>query len=226
MGTTSTAETTPAAHPAVAAAALTAELVADPAVARWWEDGSVLPGYRVGGLAAHLARSLETVRTYLSSEPPAPGTRLVDAVGYYLATLGQHDPRVSDFHRSVRERGESRVAAGHDALVAEVREAADWLVHEPLDPDRPVSVLAGTAIRLGDYLDTRLVEMLVHGHDLATSTGLPTPSYDEESWRLVADLLARTTAARHGSRGLALALARPDLGIGAFSTPTHPGAQA
>ncbi|NPC96576.1 maleylpyruvate isomerase N-terminal domain-containing protein [Nocardioides sp. zg-DK7169] len=220
MGTTHSTDTAPTGRPehlAVAAAGRTAELIADPAVARGWGEDSVLPGYRVGGLAAHLARALETVRTYLAADAPAVDARLVDAVGYYRAVLGEHDPRSSDFHQAVRERGEARVAAGHDTLVTEVRGAADWFAAEELDLDRPVSVLAGTAMRLGDYLDTRLVEMLVHGRDLAASVALPIPAYDEEAWRTVAQVLTRATAARHGWRGLALGLARPELGVGAFT---------
>jgi len=224
MTTTSTTGGSTLRHPVVDAAARTAELIAHPAVARRWEQESVLPGYRVGGLAAHLARAIETVRTYLAADPPAPETPLVDAVGYFLAALGEHDPRDSDFHRGVRERGEGRLAAGHDALVADVRDAAGWLASRPLDLDRPVSVFAGTAMRLGDYLDTRLVEMLVHGHDLAASVALPTPSYDVGAWRLVAGLLSRATEARQGPQGLALALARPELGIGAFTVPRRDGA--
>lgn len=75
-------------HPAAAAASQTAELIADPVVARRWHDESVLTGYRVGGLAAHLARAVETIPTYLAADAPAPDTVFVDAVGYYRTVLG------------------------------------------------------------------------------------------------------------------------------------------
>lgn len=214
--------TEPSRHLAVEAATRTAELVADPAVARRWGEESVLPGYRVGGLAAHLTRAVETVRGYLEAEAPAAEVPLVDAVEYYRVVLGAHDPRESQFHREVRERGERRVDAGHPALVADIRDAAGWLSSQSLDLDRPVSVFAGTAMRLGDYLDTRLAEMLVHGHDLALSVGVPAPPYAGDAWSVVARMLAQTTAARHGPQGLALALARPELAIGAFTAPVAP----
>ena len=205
-------------HPAVDAAVLTVELIADPAVGRRWDEESTLAGYRIGGLAAHLARAVETIPTYLESDAPGPDAALVDAPGYYAAVLGDHDPYDSDFHRAVRQRGESRVEEGHEALVADVRSAAGWLGGHSLDLDRPVSVLAGTAMRCGDYLDTRLVEMLIHGHDLATSVGLDVPDYGDEAWGDVARLLSATTIVRHGARASALSVARPTGGsAGAFT---------
>lgn len=205
-------------HPAVAVAAQTAELIADPAVARRWDGASALVGYRVGGLAAHLARAVETIPTYLGAEAPTSDAAFVDAAGYYTAVLGAHDPIDSDFHRAVRLRGESRVDAGHDALVTDVRAAAAWLAEHPIDLDQPIAVLAGTAMRLGAYLDTRLIEMVIHGHDLASSVGIATPAYADEAWNVAAQVLAATTIARHGAQALALALARPEgSAIGAFS---------
>lgn len=205
-------------HPAVEAAALTAELIAHPSVGRRWSEESGLPGYRVGGLAAHLARAVETISTYVGAEAPGMDAVLVDAAGYYAAVLGSHDPRDSDFHRAVRQRGESRVDGGHEALVADVRAAASWLAAHPIDLDRPVSVLAGTAMRCGDYLDTRLAEMLIHGHDLASSVEIDPPHYGEEAWSVVARVLSATTVERHGARALALGLARPTgSSVGAFT---------
>lgn len=207
-------------HPVVGVAAQTAALIAEPAVAHRWNDPSVLTGYRVGGLAAHLARAVETIPLYVGADAPPAEATLVDAAGYYRAVLGDHDPIDSDFHRAVRERGESRLDAGHESLVAEVRAAAGWLAECAADSDQPISVLAGTAMRLGDYLNTRLIEMLVHGHDLATSVDIATPTYPDEAWTVAAQVLAATTVERHGPRALALALARPETSaIGAFSAP-------
>lgn len=207
-------------HPAVDVAAQTAVLIADPAVAHRWNDPSVLTGYRIGGLAAHLARAVETIPLYIGADAPPSEATIVDAAGYYRAVLGDHDPIDSELHRAVRERGESRLEAGHEALVAEVRAAAAWLTECPASLDQPVSVLFGTAMRLGDYLDTRLIEMLVHGHDLATSVGLQAPDYPDEAWTIAAHVLSATTIARHGPRALALTLARPETtSIGAFSAP-------
>src|SRR5688572_29866014 len=72
-------------HPAGAAARTAVELLSDPAVERDWTEPSVLDGYRVGGLAAHLVRAIETIRQYGEADPPPPGAVLVDAAGYYTA---------------------------------------------------------------------------------------------------------------------------------------------
>ena len=207
-------------HPALAAVGPTVALIAEPAVGQCWSEASVLAGYRVGGLAVHLARAIETIPTYLLADPPEPDATYVDAAGYYATVLGEHDPLDSDFHRAVRERAEERVDGGQLSLVAQVSVAATWLTEHPRDLQQPIRVLDGTAMHLGDYLDTRLTEMLIHSHDLAVSVGLPPPSYSHQAWTVVARVLAETAAARHAPKDLALALARPERStIGAFTTP-------
>jgi Mycothiol maleylpyruvate isomerase N-terminal domain len=210
----------PVRHFALDVAIRTAELIADPAVGRRWTEPSVLPGYRVGGLAAHLGRAVETVTNYVRAEPPPPDAALVDAANYYSKVLGTHDPVDSEFHRAVRDRGESRVDDGHLRVAADVASAASWLSESNLDLNQRVSVLAGTAMRLQDYLDSRLTEMLIHGHDLAASVGIDTPKYDDNAWAVVAHVLWRTATIRHGNAALALALARPTESMpGAFTVP-------
>lgn len=186
-------------------------LVADPAVAASWTEQSVLSGYRVGGLAAHLVRGMETIRTYVGADTVVPpGAETVDAAGYYATVLARHDPITSEFHAAVRDRGEQRVDRGHDALVAEAADAAAWLVTTDLDTDRIISVLDGVAIRVDDYLGTRLIELTIHSDDLARSVGIEPPPFDDEIWTAVAELLAEITLRRHPHHLIALALARPD----------------
>jgi hypothetical protein len=197
-------------HAVGAAAAVAVELVADPLVGQRWGDPSVLEGYRVGGLAAHLIRAIENVRTYVESDPPGADVDLVDAAGYFAAALADHHPITSDLHVAVRARGESRVEAGHAVLVADAGAALTWLQTATLDLDRPVRVLDGIAIRLGAYLDTRLLEITIHCDDLAASIGRPTPTFDDEAWRIVAGVLTELTLLRFPPAVVATTLARPD----------------
>lgn len=197
-------------HPTGAAARLAVALVGHPAVERSWLEASVLAGYRVGGLAAHLVRAIETIRHYVEADQPSPDAELVDAAGYYAAVLGDHDPLTSAFHADVRARGESRVDTGHDVLTAAAAAALAWLEAQQLDLERPVSVLDGTAIRLGDYLDTRLVELVIHSDDLSVSVGIDPPAFSDHAWRVVSDVSAAVAQRRHSPRRLALALARPE----------------
>ncbi len=195
-------------------------LVADPAVGAMWTEPSVLSGYRVGGLAAHLVRGLETIRTYVGADTEIPAdAEIVDAPGYYATVLARHDPITSAFHAAVRDRGEQRVDHGHEALVADAAEAAAWLVSTDLDTDRVIAVLEGVAIRVDDYLGTRLIELTIHSDDLARSVGIEPPPFDDEIWTTVAELLAELTLRRHPQRLVALALARPDRAdpVGSFT---------
>lgn len=220
----------------VGAASLAVALIDDPAVAQRWAEPSALTGYSVGGLAGHLARAVETVARYLDAPPPVD-VELVDAAGYAVAVLGDHDPLTSDFHAAVRARGEQGAVDGPVNLAASTRQTIEALAARPFDLDRRITVLDGVAIALGDYLDTRLVEIVIHSDDLAVSVGLPTPDFDVETWATVEQVLAETARRRHGPRAVALANARParHASCGAFETspsrvaggrgPTSPAAE-
>ncbi len=193
------------------AAHRTVTFVREPQVAAAWDGESVLPGYTVGGLAAHLVRAVLTVETYLAAPEP-DDSALVTAAVYFARALGDHDPRESDFHRAVRERGAEAAAEGPAAVAAELERGLAVVASAGLDPARRVSVLGGLALTLEQYLATRLLELLVHGDDLAASVGLPAPDHPAEAWDVVAALLVDVAVARHGTRTLALGLARPERG--------------
>lgn len=190
--------------------AIAVEFVATDAVASAWSEPSRLHGYSVGGLAAHLGRAITTVEEYLDTDPPPPSAPTVDAPGYFVAVLGDHDPIDSEFHGRVRERGERSARAGHGHLVASLRGSLDRLRDGRLEADRSVIVRSGLAIRLADYLKTRLVELTVHADDLAGSVGESPPDFGEEVWRTVATVVAAAAIERNGARVAALSLARPD----------------
>lgn len=192
------------------AAEVAVDLLADPAVGRRWDEESVLEGYRIGALAAHLGRAVVTVRDYLDAEPPRGGQKFVDAAGYFSEVLADHDPIESEFHARVRGRSEEAAAGGQDELVVTLREALAELRNRDLDADRSLAVRGSVAIRLSEYLKTRLVELVVHTEDLAESIGTPSPEYRKRVWNTVADVVARTAIQRNGARALALSLARAE----------------
>lgn len=187
-----------------------ADVIARPEVARHWGDDSILPGYRVGGLAAHLGRAVATVDNYLRRDAPPDEVALVDAVGYLTTALADHDPLTSDFHAEVRARGEQAAEDGHAVIAQSTREILAELADEAWALDRPLEVLAGIGISLGDYLETRLVELLIHTRDLCDSIGFEPPTFPAGAWYVVARLLAATAIARQGSEAVALGLARAD----------------
>lgn len=185
-----------------------AELLDTPGLGDHWDEPAVLEGYTVGGLAGHLARAAITVDRYLDDDP-ATGTPIGPAE-YFIRGLGDVDPINDTLHRAVRERGEQAGAIGPTALADEVRAIRGRLTErfEAEPADRLVSVFQGLAMRLDEYLETRIVELVIHLDDLATSAGLPSPRVAREAEALVLRTLVEMATARHGASVMIRALAR------------------
>lgn len=170
-----------------------------PEVAARWERDSALAGYTVGGLAGHLARAVLTVPRYLEAAGRTQG-RTVDASGYFVEVLTDHDPVTSDLHAAVRARSVQEAEGGPGELVHRMREARQQLV-AVLDEDRlqrHVQVRDRLELSVADYLETRLTELVVHLDDLAVSVDREPPEVAPEALRCVAAVLGRTAARRVG----------------------------
>jgi len=131
--------------------------------------------WNVRGLTGHMLRDVDRILDYVAA--PAPPE--ADATGASYFT--RYDP-VADAP-DVAKRSIDRAAAfattGElvEAFAATWRRAVDLALAE--GPDRLVQVAWGPTMRLDDYLDTRALEMAVHGLDLADALGEPpwlTPS--------------------------------------------------
>jgi hypothetical protein len=199
----------------LACAQVAEELIASDTAAERWREPSALTGYTVGGLAGHLARAVLTLDGYLAG--PAPQVEPTDAAGYYLRVLAAHDPVSSDFHLRVRQRGEEEAADGPAALAARLRDARDALADRlaTVEAGRLVAALDGTALPVEEYLQTRLVELVVHLDDLAVSIGLAEPAgVPDAAYETVAVVLTRLAVRRTGGlpavRSLARRERRPD----------------
>jgi Mycothiol maleylpyruvate isomerase N-terminal domain len=148
------------------------EAVADDAVTSRWTRPSVLEGQAVGGVAGHVARGgVWVVDDYLDIAAPNGLAHVDSAVEYFVHFV---ESSTADQHRQVRERGAQVAADGPDAVAATVRTGlaalAERLPNE--SPDRVVVVAQGTvSMGLDEYLETRIVEQVVHLDDLARSTG-------------------------------------------------------
>jgi hypothetical protein len=75
----------------------------------------------------------------------------------------------------------------------------------------------GWSLTTEDFLTTRMMEMVVHGDDLATSVDLPTPTYVDDVITPVLALLTSVAVRRHGQTALVRALARPQRAAGTVS---------
>ena len=177
-------------------------------VADRWADDSALVGYTVGGLAGHLARAVLTVDRYL--DRPAPAGLQVDAAAYFVRVLGAHDPVTSDLHQAVRNRSEQEAAEGPDALVARLRRARLDLGGrlDAADGRASIAVLDDTVMSVGAYLETRLVELVVHLDDLAVSVGHDlSDRIAPEAYAVAASVLAQVVARRVGGLATVRSLA-------------------
>lgn len=164
-------------------------------MAERWEEPSSLDRMTIGELTAHLSRAATLVARYLDT-PAEPPYR--DAAGYFFALVPVADTDLdSDLAVAVRDRARQEAGPGLDTVRRTWDEARADL-SQRLDPavlDRGISVL-GSAIRLGDYLTTRLVELVVHADDLAVSLGEPTPDFSAAATEAVTACLTALAALR------------------------------
>jgi uncharacterized protein (TIGR03083 family) len=157
------------------------------------ERPSGLGEWRVRELAAHLCMAVESVNRYVEQaerparpEPSEPGD-----IGPLL-TLHEY-PFAAAAHAVAVAEGARKFAASAplDELFARTAERIAALLPAVSD-DLVLSVRLGH-IRLGDYLVTRTIELIVHTDDLNRAAGLTIP-YDRQALaactRVLADALA------------------------------------
>lgn len=170
-------EQAPAVRSFLLAAEVVADLLARAEVAERWVEPSEVEGFTVGGMAGHLYGA--TRRLEATLDEPVPEEPIeVDLSDFYGANrVGDRAELEAGIHPWIRqdaeeraERGAAWVATRFRAMVERLRER---LADE--DPERLVSVLQVPhgVTRLRTYLVTRVIELVVHGDDLAVSVGLP-----------------------------------------------------
>jgi hypothetical protein len=186
-------------------------LLAEPAVAAAWAEPSALPGFTVGGLAAHLASQILTTARVIG-EPPSTH-ELVPLLGHYARATWVGADLDADINVAIRDGGETQAAQGSAALTVRVDEALAELEHAlPGQPaDRWVEPPAGPwSLSLHDFLLTRMMEVVVHSDDLAHSVNVPTPSFPPEVEEPVLSLLTQLAVRRHGFVAVVRALTRDE----------------
>ncbi|HET9772098.1 MAG TPA: maleylpyruvate isomerase N-terminal domain-containing protein [Acidimicrobiia bacterium] len=186
-------------------------LESTPELVERFDGPSALAEFSVRGLAGHLRRAMTSLDGYLDRPGPAagaPGT--VTAARYYATVLGDSTDIDSDLHRSVRQRGLEAAPGDPDAFALEWADVAgalvDRLVREP--SERLIEVYGGLVMTLDEYLVTRLVELVVHGDDLAVSLGVAPPPLPPAATGLVITTLVEVARLRHGDSAVVRALAR------------------
>jgi len=210
---------TPIREAYLVAAVSAATLIGEPAVAQAWERPSALPDFSVGGLASHLAAQITFVPKTLAEPVDGPPLPLL---GHYERVTWIGADLDAEINVAIRKGGETTAAAGPAALLSALSSAIDVLREElpAQPPDHLVHPPAGPwALRLDDFLVTRMMEIAVHCDDLAASLDLPTPDLPPEVLDPVLALLAGLAVRRHGQTAVLRALSRAErapAGITAF----------
>jgi hypothetical protein len=139
------------------------------AVAARWDDATVVPPYLVGQLLGHMYNAAAATERYLDAEPPvAPPAP--PALYFAREPSAEHAAAVNagirDRAARVSERGAAALtldaAALHERLSARLATESD---------ERVVAVMGDIILTLDGYLQSRIVELIVHLDDLAVTLG-------------------------------------------------------
>jgi hypothetical protein len=147
-------------------------------VAEAWEEPSALAQYSVGGLAAHAVQGVVWLEQLLKSAEPI-GLEPI-SVGEFFGRNRVEGDIVDPFAESLRRAAENFAVTGVEVVIAACARSRDELVtlleEEPADRPVPVIRAPGSEVPLSEYVRTRVLEVVVHGDDLVSSTpGLTVP---------------------------------------------------
>ncbi|MEU0129831.1 sterol carrier family protein [Streptomyces sp. NPDC006289] len=150
-----------------------------------------LPGpgeWTVRDLAAHVTTVLERVSRGMEQPRPVGGPKPeTSLLEWPFSTAAKAQDIAGEARATAADRTDL------DALYEETLARFTALVPDG-DQDRLVPTRAGT-MRLGDFLVTRTVELVVHTDDLHRATGIDVP-YDRQALAACTRLLADALAAR------------------------------
>lgn len=189
---------------------LTLDLTAQPAIRDAWGSESACEGMTVGGLTHHLLKQAGNTVLGLRAAPHESGPIALQE-HYARAAWVEAGPD-DEANVSIREGDNESAQVGPDVVLELGREwAADLpaLLAAPREPDTVFIPWQGWSLTTEDFLTTRMMEMVVHGDDLAASVGLDTPTYPEAVLRPVLDLLTGVAVRRHGQTAVVRGLSRP-----------------
>jgi hypothetical protein len=197
-------------------------LMASAAVADHWNDASALEGMTVGGLVAHLTMATKALvgvvegRELSSPElaAAAGGVEVHRRAEDFVASTRFDDPTdvQGDMARWVQSKAASDAARGRDVVLERYDRgvAAIGSVLPGTPTHQIVKVPVNVLMSMEDYVATRLVEVVVHGDDLAASVGDDPAPFGPDATGFVLELLIASMRRRSGDAALVRALARSE----------------
>jgi hypothetical protein len=187
-------------------------VLAEPQLEARWNEPSAIAGYPVSALTGHVTAELTHLESLL--DRPAPADLKVIRLGRYHAGMRIDGPAdaARPVHTAVRDMSIRAAEGGADATTATFHATLERLVKRLVvdDEDRLLDrrPLAPVAIRLADFMQTRVMELVVHADDLAVSLDAATPPLSADAAAMVIDVLVATARANHGDLAVIRALAR------------------
>jgi uncharacterized protein (TIGR03083 family) len=143
--------------------------------------------WTAGELLFHVQMTVERLGGMLA-EPEPGGSDLVDAPGYYRAdqrfSAAVNDDRVS----SARRGAAGLSGAGERAPAFRAARDRAWSLVAAAPPGRVVRTRHGDRMLLAEFLRTRVLELAVHGLDLAVAVDRA-PWMTEQAASVTAELL-------------------------------------
>jgi Mycothiol maleylpyruvate isomerase N-terminal domain len=192
----------------LAAVAVATDLVRRPEVVRSWSEESACSGMSVGALARHLVSQWFNAERLLAA--PA-GAESISVWEHYQRAAWAHTSLDDEANAGIRQGSEELAAAGPQDMLDLVETLEPRLV-AMAGATRAGSVTIpwqGWSLSPGGFLLTRMMEVVVHSDDLASSVGLETPEFPDQVVTPVLGLLTGLAVRRHGQHGVLRTLTRP-----------------
>lgn len=141
-------------------------------VAAAWTEPSAVTEYTVGGIAAHAVHSVLWLEQLLRDSEPT-GLRQVGISEFFGTNRVDGSVDRDPFSASLRDAAEAFALTGAPVVIAACTASRDGLVSlltaAAADRAVPVVRVAGGQVALQDYLRTRVLELVVHADDVASS---------------------------------------------------------
>jgi hypothetical protein len=195
------------------AADIFAGLLELPEVGARWDEPSTMEGYVVGAVVGHVNTAIEPLESVL--DRPASSDLKVIRLGRYYTGMkieSPDDAQKQPIHGVVRKLSDEAAREGLEANTARFRSLVERLgtrlASEEGDRLLDLRPIAPIAIRLDDFLRTRVMELVVHTDDLAASAGVGPPQPSPGAATVAIETLMATARATHGDLTVIRALAR------------------